>query len=46
MPSLELCSCAAKAALGRWGAALQGPEEGVRGGHDGGQAGCVEEVGL
>jgi hypothetical protein len=29
MSSLELCSCAAQAALGRWGAALQGPEEGV-----------------
>lgn len=44
MPYLELCSCAVQAALRHCGAALQGPEEGVRGGHDGGQACSVEEV--
>jgi len=42
---LELRSCAAQAALGRRAAAVQGPEEGVRGGHGGGQAGFDEEVG-
>jgi hypothetical protein len=36
MASLELCSCATQATLGRRGTALQGPEEGVRGGHCGG----------